>query len=1754
MKKFFAAIAFIFCLILVSCKTEKEPVYTITYHDEGTITEIQYNPNAVIPNKDILGSTKEGYELTAWYFDTQHKEIVTFPYTVTEDKDFYAEWIKIHSIYLMYGASTLKTEKIKDGQIFNDPGNPQVTGAGTFKGWSSDKDSYVPFDFTAPIHEDVNLYAFFEDTTPATITISFMDGDTLVATNEIQENTTVSKITAPSKDGYTFKGWSSDKDNYTEFDFNTVLNVDTKLYAFYDPVVESITVTFVDDEKTLHTATINKGSTVSSFTAPSKVGYTFKGWSSDKNKYTEFDFSTVLNVDTTLYAFYDPVVEYVKVEFIADDKTLHTATIVKGTTASSFTAPSKVGYTFKGWSSDKNTYTEFDFSKTLSSDTTLYAFYEINKITITYKMDNEVYTTQSIDYNTKPEAPKAPVKIGYRFLFWYTDNDDSKEYKFDTKLIDNLTLYAKFEEVETYTLTLIIDGVTSKILVNAHSTIADAILPSKEGHTLIGWYLDAAYQNKFDDATEFEGEHTLYGYYQINTYTITFKNDDSIVETKTATYNTTVSVPTSDPVKTGYTFKGWSIDETTYTPFTSSTKITDDITVYAFFDINTYTVTFKNGSVTVSTKTVDYNTTVELPAGPSKTGYTFKGWSTNETTYTQFNASTKITTNTTLYAFFDINTYTVTFKNGSVTVSTKTVDYNTTVDLPSSPSKTGYTFKGWSTKENSFTEFNVNTKITADTTLYAFFDINTYTVTFKNGSVTVSTKTVDYNATIDLPAGPSKTGYTFKGWSTNETTYTQFNASTKITTNTTLYAFFDINTYTVTFKNGSVTYSTKTVDYNTTVELPASPSKTGHTFKGWSTNETTYAEFNASTKITTNTTLYAFFDINTFTVTFKDGNTTLDTQTIDYNSTAALPANPSKTGYTFKGWSTQEASFVEFNANTKITSNLTIYAYFVEVFTVTFNVDGTKTTTQVESGNKVTEPATPTKSGYAFTGWYLNNSKFNFNTPITDSIELVAHFEEAQIEITSYNGYNEGLYFEATPVAGASLSDYSVQYKLASDSTSSWKTVDQQLIREQNSKIRCDIIGLPAGSYQVKIAAAGKSITISCEVSEDDRSGYAHFGNTTGVGAYNNNGTLKSNAVVVYVTDATKNTVKATIGGKEYTGLVNIIKACTKSSYALDIRILGEIQTTQWNFKEHGEGNTAERQTNLENTFNYVNNKTGWDEGSSTNYSKLNAEEIISKGINSMSADEAKGITKLNGLTNQVLRNKKPDSKTNAYEYDSYYNMLDVSGAYNITIEGIGTDAAIFQWGFAFKKCNSIEIKNIRFYNYTEDAVGFEGASNTDTNYGNYWVHNCTFDIGVNNWDVCYENDKKDGDGSSDVKYCHNVTISYVQYNKTHKTNLIGSSDSALQYNITLHHNYYNNCGSRLPLVRQTNIHMYNNYYYKSTSYSNSIRAHCYALVENCYYEAGQNPYETQSNGAIKAYNNVYDSVKLTSSTYKSGNTVTSRTASVTNTCKPDGSTDYSDFDMNSTLFYYDSVNQVSKVKNMLNPNDVPEHCKTYSGVLKANAKGFDTGASTPINPDPIPSETWTNQLNETFSSSSTITQREYSTTPPTAAGIYYSYDGGTTGSSTNNNVSIKNNELLITDNGDATTYGYYIFNQKYNTGKVKISIDFKPQTSNSKWAMIHFLDGSSNLRICTDASKYLSYSIDGGSNTPTICGSEMKANTVYTIILTIDYDKNTATIQIGSDTVTFAYSKTISGIMFQTAGSNARTFSVDNIKIDTTN
>ena len=202
------------------------------------------------------------------------------------------------------------------------------------------------------------------------------------------------------------------------------------------------------------------------------------------------------------------------------------------------------------------------------------------------------------------------------------------------------------------------------------------------------------------------------------TYTITYDGNGytgGSVPTDSTVYkeNDTVTVlDKGDLVKTGYTFAGWNTaaDGSGTDHAVGSTFImgASDVTLYGKWATNTYTVTFNSqGGNTVSSQTVEHGGLVNRPTAPTKTGYTFGGWYKESGCTNAWDFATDtVTTNVTLYAKWNINTYTVTYSDngstgGSVPTGPSSYEYGTLVTVlgnTGSLVKTGYTFAGWNTQ------------------------------------------------------------------------------------------------------------------------------------------------------------------------------------------------------------------------------------------------------------------------------------------------------------------------------------------------------------------------------------------------------------------------------------------------------------------------------------------------------------------------------------------------------------------------------------------------------------------------------------------------------------------------------------------------------------------------------------------------------------------------------------------------------------------------------------------------------------------------------------------------------------------------------------------------------------------------------------------------------------------------------------------------------------------------------------------------
>ena len=369
------------------------------------------------------------------------------------------------------------------------------------------------------------------------------------------------------------------------------------------------------------------------------------------------------------------------------------------------------------------------------------------------------------------------------------------------------------------------------------------------------------------------------------TYAVTLNTNGGTINSGNVTgytYGVGATLPAADDMTyTGHTFKGWYDNENlTGSPVTAiGGAETGNKEYWAKWEINQYTITFDtNGGSEIAPITQDYGTEITAPDNPTRKGYTFMGWDKEI-------PETMPAENITVKAQWEINQYTIAFDtNGGSEITPITQDYGTKITAPDKPTRKGYTFKGW---DKEIPE----TMPAENITVKAQWEINQYTITFDtNGGSEIAPITQDYGTEITAPDKPTRKGYTFKGWDKEI-------PETMPAENITVKAQWEINQYTITFDtNGGSEIAPITQDYGTEITAPDNPIRKGYTFKGWDKEipETMPAE---------NMTVKAQWEINQYTIAFDtNGGSEIAPITQDYGTEITAPDNPTRKGYTFKGW------------------------------------------------------------------------------------------------------------------------------------------------------------------------------------------------------------------------------------------------------------------------------------------------------------------------------------------------------------------------------------------------------------------------------------------------------------------------------------------------------------------------------------------------------------------------------------------------------------------------------------------------------------------------------------------------------------------------------------------------------------------------------------------------------------------------------------------------------------------------------------
>ena len=584
-------------------------------------------------------------------------------------------------------------------------------------------------------------------------------------------------------------------------------------------------------------------------------------------------------------------------------------------------------------------------------------------------------------------------------------------------------------------------------------------------------------------------------------------------------YNHDITIPSTVPTRSGYTFQGWGTSSTDTTPDYQpgqATTMGTTKTLYAIWKANTYTVSYNanGGSGAPSSQTKTHNVTLTLRSNtPTRSGYTFKGWSTSSSaTSASYSAGGSFTTNanTTLYAVWQKNaatTYTVSYNanGGTGAPSSQTKTHNVTLTLrTSTPTRSGYSFLGWSTSSTATSPtYYAGGSYTANAsaTLYAVWSYNAptvYTISFNanGGSGAPSSVTKTHGVTLYLPSTePTRTNYDFLGWSTSSTaTSPTYYAGGSFTqnANTTLYAVweYDPATYRINYNanGGSGAPSSQTKTYGVSLTLSSViPTRSGYDFLGWSTSSTaTSATYDPGDSYTTNAsvTLYAVwnetnydFSISNLTVSnsepYKYDQITVKVRTDSWDQVNAYSDIPVQLYYDGRLVSTQ---YVDFSV------------YGVANITFTLNVGSSV-------GNKTIE---------ARINWADHNSETRTGN---NTVSTTINVQDYDYEVTADPVSSAGYYCEGMEVISsfyvANNSDYDIIPSMHNTArfTAYYYNGSQRVVISTQD---WDDVVIPAAGtnlvyfkWTVPTGLNGKTVYLDCTVNADRHMNETNYDNNT---------------------------------------------------------------------------------------------------------------------------------------------------------------------------------------------------------------------------------------------------------------------------------------------------------------------------------------------------------------------------------------------------------------------------------------------------------------------------------------------------------------------------------------------------------------------------------------------------------------------------------------------------------------------------------
>ena len=595
--------------------------------------------------------------------------------------------------------------------------------------------------------------------------------------------------------------------------------------------------------------------------------------------------------------------------------------------------------------------------------------------TLTYKINNsEVYKTYTVyDGDTPPVEPN-PYRKGYRFEGW--GNIPTVMPNYDVTVNGNFTKL-------TYAVTYKIDGEVYRVdSLDAGTAITLPEVENRTGYTYSGW--SGFPENMTMPAQDMVVSST----FLVNHHQIVYNKDGGFYDGKyNIPYGTTLApdyVPATNPTKEGYIFTGWAN--------LPETMPDEDLVIEATFEADADYHVYKNITYYVDYKQAhveswEVGTTIVARPDSVKEGYTFSGWSGFPEDMVMPNEDLSIN------GYFTINKYNVIYMVDGEEYKTTEYTYGYDIYAEQYPYREGATFSGWSGLPEDM-------KMPAhDVVVNGSFGVAQYTISYYINNELFTTQSYDYGAAVTAPEAPVIEGYTFAWGNVPATMPAQDQL---------VYGGYTINSHDVIYLLDGVEVDRQTYQYGATIYPIADIVREGYTFSGWSgfPEGMTMPDHDVYINGSLGEIVY-------YTLTFYVNDETFQTVTLPEGFTLPYINSPYIQGYTFTGWDKEVPQ-------TMPAEDMTFHAQFDAVtYTLIFKLDNEDYfTASLAAGETITLPDDPAeREGYTFSGWGTVPSVMPAqNLVIYGRFVKEAEYERLSVGEAGFNTYcpTKALYFQGS--------------------------------------------------------------------------------------------------------------------------------------------------------------------------------------------------------------------------------------------------------------------------------------------------------------------------------------------------------------------------------------------------------------------------------------------------------------------------------------------------------------------------------------------------------------------------------------------------------------------------------------------------------------------------------------------------------------------------------------------------------------------